>query len=125
VILLKREKNGWAWPKTVLDFAASIGLARDDLDLIMRLTTSMFGARGPRVAISSALVPLGQGRTCEKRFLTFATSLPPGSRSVEEELRTWGGDWSEALWTRFDGRPYPDHLIRLSLLPPEPYPPEA
>jgi hypothetical protein len=86
--VVKRTLEGWAWPRTILDYA-DFHEFRDQLDAIMNATHALLSARDLGVSIQSVPVYGGEHEMDE---LIFEACL------TEAELQ--GGDELRSRWVQ-------------------------
>jgi hypothetical protein len=83
---VKRNHEGWVWPKTVLDYAAYHGVAaRAQLEEIMDALDVLLGGRG--VSVTIQVIPvIGEDRITTEEII-FVTRASPDEMRNESELR--------------------------------------
>ena len=106
---VKRSREGWLWPKTVLDFATSHdgGISPEELDGIMDATSELFGGRDVSVTIRA-----GVSNGAEWHLLLFEVRHPCAGSEQERDLKAV---WHRAFRDVVDNDFF--HHAEVSILP--------
>src|SRR5437899_843948 len=102
MFVMRRENEGWFWPKTVLDFAAWRGVTRGQLDRLMDVTSGLLLGR-------ELSVSLRWGANDQGRERPFVAIEPAGSLAglMKESQYGWlYDDWCAAVDVLI-----PDHFV--------------
>jgi hypothetical protein len=112
LLQLRRNKDGWGWPKTVLDFAAASEITRANLDALMNALDGLLGGSGVSVTIQDVLVH-GEDQITRDEII-FRARVPPHQWEQEVTLqREW---YNEILRIA----PHCIYFVDLYLLPAHP-----